>query len=483
MKKLSVTFLLCLSFAFNVLAQDKKINLGNNINSPTLTDSNPLISPNGRFLFFRRDMPDTKYDIYISYLELDGSWGTAKPVAELNNKEINGVLYIYPDGNTIILKDTYSGKDGFVLSYRTSEGWSTPKSIELEEKPSSWDNQNCSLSSDGTKAIISNQRDLYLSIIDKNGRWGKFQKLNGVNTSDNEFTPFLASDNKTLYFSSGGWGGLGSNDIVKSTRLDENWLNWSAPTPIGAPVNTSGWESYFSISAKSDLAFVYMLEEGGGDIFSIKLKDDQKANPVALVSGHTLDKKTNKPIAATVTYENLTDNLTVGKASTNPTTGQFSIVLQYGKKYAIVAQTNGYIATTENIDLTVGTEYKEFEKNIYLYPLDKGTVVPLNNIFFETGKFVLQKESYLELDRLISILKENSNVKIALSGHTDNVGDDQKNLLLSQNRSDAVYKYLIEKGISKNRLTSKGYGKTKPITNNKTDEEKQKNRRVEFVIV
>ncbi len=153
MKKISITFLFCLFFVFNALAQDKRINLGKNINSPTLTDSNPLIAPNGRFLFFKRDMPVTKYDIYISYLELDGSWGEAKPVAELNNKEVNGVLYIYPDGNTIILKDAYSGKDGFALSYRTSEGWSTPKSIELEEKPSGWDNQNCSLSSDGTKAI------------------------------------------------------------------------------------------------------------------------------------------------------------------------------------------------------------------------------------------------------------------------------------------------------------------------------------------
>ncbi len=460
-----------------------KRNLGPNINSPTLTDANPVIAPNGRFLFFSRQSNTTHYDVFISYMQPDGSWGIAQPVDIFNNDKKNQVSYIYPDGNKIILINSYTDEGGFCISHRTSDGWSKPEPIKIDDKITEWDNQNCSLSSDGTRVIISNQRDLYLSNIGKDGTWGKFIKLNGVNSTDNEFTPFLASDNKTLYFSSGGWGGLGSNDIVKSTRLNDSWTDWSKPESIGEPVNTSGWESFFTISAKGDFAIVYKLEEGSGDLFDIKLDTKQKPEPISLIIGNVLDSKTQSALEAEVTYENLTDNITVGKAVTDPKTGQFSIVLQYGKKYAIVAQKVGYVSSTENIDLTNFDEYKEIQKNILMQPLVAGTTIQLNNIFFETGKSELKQESYLELDRLVEIMKQNPKLKIALSGHTDNVGNDAQNLLLSQNRSDAVYKYLVSKSVEKNRLTSKGYGKTKPIADNTTEEGKQKNRRVEFVVV
>jgi outer membrane protein OmpA-like peptidoglycan-associated protein len=151
--------------------------------------------------------------------------------------------------------------------------------------------------------------------------------------------------------------------------------------------------------------------------------------------------------------------------------------------YGFLASTSNFLSVSENIDLKDLDEYKELERNLYLVPIEIGETVRLNNIFFETAMWDLLPESYAELDKLVKILNDNPGMVININGHTDNVGDDQSNLTLSQKRAASVVTYLLAKGIVSGRLDSAGFGETQPVAPNDTDEGRALNRRVEFVIV
>ena len=148
-----------------------------------------------------------------------------------------------------------------------------------------------------------------------------------------------------------------------------------------------------------------------------------------------------------------------------------------------MAEKKGYYAVTQNVDLTDLKEYKEVIVDLYLNPIEKGQTIRLNNIFFDSGKYDLLPESDAELNKLYTILQENKQLKIEIAGHTDAVGIDKDNLILSKNRANAVMQFLLNKGVNKNRLTANGYGETKFIATNDTPEGKQQNRRVEFLIL
>jgi OOP family OmpA-OmpF porin len=195
------------------------------------------------------------------------------------------------------------------------------------------------------------------------------------------------------------------------------------------------------------------------------------------------DAKTKAVISAPIIYADLMNNKELGTAISDPSTGAFSMVLPYGQKYSFMAEKSGYYAVTENIDLTNLKEYKEINVDLYLNPIEKGQVIRLNNIFFESGKYALLKESYAELDKLFEVLQNNSKLKIEIAGHTDNVGSDETNQVLSKNRAEEVKNYLLTKGIDPSRIKSKGYGETKFVATNETEVGRQLNRRVEFTIV
>jgi outer membrane protein OmpA-like peptidoglycan-associated protein len=148
-----------------------------------------------------------------------------------------------------------------------------------------------------------------------------------------------------------------------------------------------------------------------------------------------------------------------------------------------MAEADKYYSITENLDLRALKEYKEIEVNLYLAPIEKNEAIRLNNIFFEFSKSELKEESFPELNRLIKLLSDNPPIQIEIAGHTDNVGSDADNLELSKSRAASVVNYLVKGGIKANRLTSQGFGETKPIATNETEEGKQLNRRVEFMVI
>jgi outer membrane protein OmpA-like peptidoglycan-associated protein len=336
-------------------------------------------------------------------------------------------------------------------------------------------------------------QDLYVSFRTGDNSWTKPVNMGKViNTPKVEFAPFLASDNKTLYFASNGHRGFGESDIFYARRQDDTWTNWSAPENLGKSINSFGWDGYYTISAKGDYA--YFISTAGAlnkvdfnptdeDIFRISLSKEAKPDPVVLVKGKVINSKTKAPIEADIYYESFPVKGENGIASSDPVNGDYKIVLPVGKKYGFRAEAEGYIAISQNEDFTAVDEYKEIERILELTPLKVGETVQLNNIFFVQSRAEIMPESEPELERLLKLMNDNPSLEIELGGHTDNRGSSSANVDLSQERALAIVKYLVENGIDKKRLEFKGYGGTQPIGSNANEESRSKNRRVEIKVL
>jgi outer membrane protein OmpA-like peptidoglycan-associated protein len=201
------------------------------------------------------------------------------------------------------------------------------------------------------------------------------------------------------------------------------------------------------------------------------------------VKGRVLDAKTKLPVAASIRYEDLDNRTVIGDCRSTPADGHYSMILPYGKNYGFYAQASGYIAVNENVNLKEGNTYNEIEQDIYLVPIELGQSISLNNVFFVRSKAELLPMSYPELDRLATLLKENPTIEIEIRGHTDNQGDPRLNVLLSEDRVKTVTEFLVKAGVDKSRIKGKGFGGAQPISPNNTEKNREKNRRVEFVIV
>ena len=522
-------------------AQNKPESIGSAVNTE-YSELNPVMSPDGKTLYFgRKNHPQNKFgmagteqiagsqDIWYSE-SLMGAWTTARRMSEaLNRDQYNTIYSVSPDGQTILVKGAYVNGQyetrGFSIAKKSATGWEIPKKMEIPkyEKLSRGKNEYGYLSNDGKTLLMafsekknSDEDDIYASFLEKDGSWSEVINLgDDINTDFTETTPFLAADGKTLYFSSNREGGKGSNDIWVCKRKDETWIHWTEPTNIGEPINTDQYDAYYTISAAGDYAYFISSNNSVGkkDIFRLKLEQpksvetppttttplaggekkpepekskDIKSEPVVLVSGKVIDGKTGKvPKNAQIIYEDLTNGKELGVATPDPITGIYKVVLPYGKNYGITTKIDGYVGTSQNIDLSKITgKYLEIEgKDMTVKPVEVGVKVEMNNIFFEFGKAELKSESYPELNRIATFFKFNTKIISEISGHTDNVGSDEVNNKLSQERADVVRNYLLTQGVPAERLTAKGYGKTRPKVANDTPENQAINRRVEFEIL
>jgi len=201
------------------------------------------------------------------------------------------------------------------------------------------------------------------------------------------------------------------------------------------------------------------------------------------VQGKVLNEKTNKPLAAIVLVERLPDGIDIGSVKSDPKTGAYHFNLRPGARYGFRVEAEGYLSEDENIDLNDATVARTIDNNLFLAPIEKGTIISFNNIFFDFDKDVLKTASYSELDRLLELLKTEKIKRVEISGHTDSMGPDVYNLDLSRRRANTVYQYFLDKGIDKSRLEVVAFGETKPTHPNTDIENRKKNRRVEFKIL
>ncbi len=483
-------------------------NLGATVNS-SYSELMPYITADGSKLFFVREdhpqntqSPQETQDIWFCKREADGSWSEAKHLGfPFNTASSNTIFYQSPDGTQRIIRGVFEKSerigDGFSVSRLTAKGWSDPQPLRMHgyERMSKGNYSGMCMSVDNRTIILyfsrkedSSINDLYVSHLISGNEWSKPEPLGEtINTPGDESTPFLAADGVTLYFSSERPGGYGSADIWVSRRLDDTWTKWSEPVNLGPTVNDERWQAYYSIAAAGNVAYVVVGAGNGGfggtDICTIEPEKADQPKPVALINGRVFSSKTNLPVSAAVNYFTLPDGAEAGIAQSNPQNGEYQIVLPAGKLYGFKAAANGYYAVSENIDLTGLTAYTEIKRDLALTPIETGQIVRLNNIFFETGKAELRPESFAELDNLVKVLNDNLTMNIAIAGHTDDVGSDEANMKLSDDRAQAVMNYLISKGIQAGRLSAKGFGESKPVVQNTSDENRALNRRVEFTIV
>jgi len=477
-------------------------NLGLNVNS-VYDDILPVIAPDGKTLYFcRSNNPDNiggfGQDIWFSELQLDGKWGFARNIGiPLNNRGNNYLCSITPDGNTIIVGDAYSNpankQRGFAASRRTATGWAVPQPVVIKNYYNLNVHHEFSLSNDGKTIIMAVERrdsrggrDLYFSKKQPDSTWSEPVSLDTVvNSFGHEATPFIASDNSSLYFASDGHGGYGGFDVFVTRRLDSTWTNWSTPENLGPTINSSGWDLYYTIPASGDYAYYvsFANSHGMGDIFKVRLPEKMRPRPVVLITGRVLNKVTGEPIEADIFYELLPQGVEIGSARSTPTTGAYKIVLPAGNNYGFRASASGFLSVNDNIDLTLLTEYTEIKRDLYLVPIEVGSVAALNNIFFDYRVATLRGESFPEIDRIGKLLKENSAIIIEVGGHTDDRGSSELNQTLSEARARSVYDRLLLSGIERDRLILKGYGETRPIANGTSEEARQLNRRVEIVIL
>jgi outer membrane protein OmpA-like peptidoglycan-associated protein len=479
----------------------KRVNLGDNINQAT-TEIAPMITADGQTLYFTvsdEAKPELDQEVYFSRLGANGLWQPRQPIGSpINNNAGNNVVSASPDNNSLMLLNQYHPDGayktiGFSISNRESWGWAVPENIVVDDFYVKSRFVNACLAPDNKTLILGVKRDdttgeedLYVCFKKPTGSWTKPKNMGrALNTLFTESTPFVAADNKTLYFCSEGHPGYGGLDIFMSRRLDDTWLNWSVPQNLGPFINSAGMDAYFTVPASGKKAYMVSIDnpERNEDIFEIELPVGARPTPSVLITGKVVNQKTQKPLSARITYRDLESDTELGTAISNPVDGSYTLVLPAGYTYRFLAQRDSFYAQNENVDTRGLNGYEEIRRDLQMIPIEKGMTFRLNNLFFDFSKSELQPASYPELNQLVRILTEKPNLTILIGGHTDHIGDDASNLRLSQARADAVRAYLLEQGIAPGRLQTKGFGESKPVAPNTTDEGRKLNRRVEVTIL
>jgi OOP family OmpA-OmpF porin len=477
-----------------------------------------------------------KQTIFMSRRQADGSWGPAERQAAPLNNEVNSsaVVTALPDGNTLLVgnwnqmaafqemakqmqgadlfgtlkqgapgakkaetplvaPDVTRDNQNIIIGFsrRTATAWSAPellKVIGYAHQPGV--RSDYFLAPNGRALFLSivnsesqnRSRDLFVSLVQADGRWSKPANVAILNSPQEEISPWLAPDNQTLYFSSARTGGLGENDIWMSRRLDESWLKWSPPQNLGKDINTPQADMNLAVDASGRMAFMSLGDRGKEDLYEFELPPSMRPLPVAFVRG-TVTDPSGKPVPAGIAYEFLKNALPAGQAGAHPRDGKYQIALPTGEDYGFRASASGYIAISDRIDLTAAKDQQVFERNLVLVPIATGVAIRLNNIFFETAKTELLPKSQAELNRLATLLRDAPTMRIEIRGHTDTVDDDAFNQKLSEGRAASVVAYLTKSGIAANRLQSQGFGESQPVAANTDEKGRLQNRRVEFVIL
>ncbi|HET6400370.1 MAG TPA: OmpA family protein [Candidatus Kapabacteria bacterium] len=513
---LAASFLLHAScFLLSAEAQSNFVKLPLSINTPDQSELLPVISADGKTLYFTRTrigMDSTVvFDIWLSHITndsvdpsrpRDGRSIFSKPEFVGNNLASSygiAVTSISPDNNTLYLigklESDAPPDERLFVSHKLLGGWSIPEPIKIPNLHPRGIYTDYSFGPDQRTLVMAlnrdsslGDRDLYVSFYQ--GSWSTPLWLGpDINSRYAEMTPYLSSDNKTLYFSSDRPGGIGAVDVYRSIRLDDSWQHWSKPENLGVGVNRLGRTTFYTEDAEGKYGYVSwrLTESDQSDIYRVKVSREQA---VALVRGIVRDAA-GKPLAAEIHYERLaasTEDTSAnesgsGSGRSDPVTGEYEITLPAGARYALRAERDGYFPTSDNIDLTGLKSYEEIHRDLKLNKIQSGAAITLHNVFFETDKAELLPASFEELDRVKQLLTDHPEFKLQIAGFTDSTGTEAHNDLLSKDRAKSVVNYLTEHGIDATRLSAIGYGSQKPVATNTTEEGRAKNRRVEFILV
>jgi outer membrane protein OmpA-like peptidoglycan-associated protein len=439
----------------------------------------------------------TQEDIWVS--ENDNSnWSKARKISSLNTTENEAMLSLSVDGTS-----AYIFRNGIIMTTKLLKNgdWELPVSVGPPINSGIWDADVC-ISNDGNHLFFVSKRhgclvdtaglfsrDIFVS--EKQGdRWGEPISLGPiVNTPGDERTPFLASDGKTLFFSSDGHPGLGGLDVFKTVHIGESWTEWTEPENLGSQINTAKTDWSFVVPSSGEVGYITIADRADGhgrqDIYRLSPlpPECRPVIPVVSIKG-TIKLNNGEPVADSVYWEDLATGRSIGVARSSPVDGKYFITFPAGHNYGYYVGSDTCYPVSNHIDLTnidslrkIG--YNEITIDIVLCKEN----ITISNMFFDFNKADILPTSELELLRLVEYLKKYSKMRIEIRGHTDERGSDEYNDNLSRRRAQAVVKYLINHGIAANKLKAIGCGKRYPIDPHDTEEAYAKNRRVDFRII
>jgi len=469
----------------------------------------PMITADNQMVLFTREskqedekntlIQSEKYKekFMFSTLQPDGKFSTGEEMPEpfnLNDNEGGATLTV--DNKTLYYtvckynaNHSYYNCDIYYSEYVDGD-WTPIKSVSDKINLSTtWESQP-SISPDGKTLYFVSDRaggyggyDIYRSVKNDNGEWGTPINMGpNINSTGNEKSPFIHPDGKTLYFSSDGWMGLGGYDIFYSRLQDDG--TWSKPINIGYPINSVDDEVGFFVSTdgqKGYFASNKLKGVGGWDLYSFDLYDKAKPGKVLFVSG-TVKAETETEMSRTrIELKNM-ETKKISEIPLDSITGKYTAVAPFNNDYIMTVKREGYVYETRYISKEDSIYKIPAHLDMEIQQIQLNKSYRINDIYFGFNSFELTGESKAVLDLLIEFLSENPAICIEVQGHTDNIGNDIKNLQLSSNRAKSVYNYLVTNKIEANRLTYKGYGKTVPVASNDTEEGRAKNRRTVFVI-
>lgn len=369
--------------------------------------------------------------------------------------------------------------------------WTEPKSLGPNiNRTDSWESQ-ASLSSDGKVLFFASDRpgsyggsDIWYSQRNSDGTWRKPVNLGPtINTPENERSPFLHTDSKTLYFSSSGHDGMGGQDIFFS-KLDEK-NRWTVPTNIGYPINSENDEVDFFVSLDGKTGYFSSnnIDNQDWNIYEFELYEEARPHMMMIVKGKVTADDGDLEGATVEIRDTATNVIATGIVSAN--TGNYAVATEVKKEdpqpIIVTVKKEGHsydsqVITPEQMNAPIVTKDAEVKA------IETGKVCDLRDIYFETNSYKLTKSSNVIIALFVEFLKDNPTVKVEIQGHTDNIGNDDDNLKLSELRAKAVYDQVLSKGIPADRLRYKGYGESQPIADNNTPLGRAKNRRTVFLI-
>ena len=465
----------------------------------------PALTADNRFLIYTvRPTLTSDEEIMVVKFNKDGSLGTPAPISAAINTPYNeGAATISGDGKTLVFtscdRPNAVGSCDLYISRRTGNNWSKPQNMGRTVNSTAWDSQP-SLSADGRTLYFTSDRrggqgqeDIYVTTLQDDDTWGPARNLGApVNTPGKDMAPFIHASGTTLYYVTDGLVGMGGLDIYRSAQQPDG--KWAAPANLGYPLNTFENEASLFISSDNRRGYcsrsratepgVTKEKNRPVELYSFEVPAAVKAQETSTYTqGRVFDAMTKKPLAAAVQLYDLNTEALTQNVASDPENGEYTVVLNEGRQYAMYAVADKYLMKSLSFDYADKHAFDPLTLDIYLEPVRAGRSIVLNNLFFDTNKYELKPKSQTELNRLIQFMQQYQDIQVEISGHTDDVGADADNVVLSQNRARAVYDYLSAHGVKAARLRYKGYGETRPLTLNDSDLHRQQNRRIEFRIL
>lgn len=456
----------------------------------------PVLTADQETLIFTGLNEGGNEDIYISKFE-NGRWSLPASLSPNINTDSNeGTCTISADGHTLVFtgcnrQDGYGSCDLYITYWKGGK-WSVPENMGEKISTRYWESQP-SLSADGTVLYFASDRpggqgkaDLWKTERNENGEWGEPVNLGPtINTPEDENAPFIHANGSTLFYASKGLPGMGGFDIFLVELGSDSEPN---PVNLGYPINNSGNQVGLFITADGKRAYYTEDRTEPGKkrsslLYTFDIPDTLKTLflPTRYVKGRVLDSETGKPVMAQLKLYDLNTQQMVSGFVSDEVTGEYLAIVNKDSHYALYIESEGYLFKSLTFD--VGDQDLSLNKDILVERLRKDKVEILNHVFFETGDYTLTEKSKLELDKLVQFMTENKTVRIEVSGHTDDIGNDDDNQVLSEKRAESVFNYLTRKGIAAERVEYRGLGERNPLVPNDSDENRKINRRIEWRIL